>query len=304
MEGTHIFPSPLHEGSRIALLSPASIINPDVARSAIAPLEHQGWRPYFTPHALGQSGTYSGTVDARLSDLSLALDDKATDAIICTRGGYGAVHMLERFPIDKFREQPRWLVGYSDVSALHALLFRAGIASIHAPMCKHIGSTEATLPATKALYDILRGEMPCYQLPTSPLSITGEAKGKLTGGNLAVLQALIGTPYNVIGLPDTILFVEDIAEPIYKIERIFYQLRLSGALSRITGLIIGQFTEYRASASYADMYSMLRPLVEDLPVPVVFNFPVGHVENNLPLISGATVMLSVTAQNTILQFEP
>lgn len=302
MESGRIFPAPLHQGSRIAMLSPASVISPEVARSAIEPLSRQGWQPYLTAHALGTRGTYSGTADERLDDFRAALADDSTDAILCTRGGYGAVHLLERFPIDSFRRHPRWLIGYSDVSALHAILFNAGIASLHAPMCKHIGSTSASHPATAALYSILRGDMPDYTLPTSPLSVAGQATGVVTGGNLAVLQALVDTPYNVLGLPGTILFIEDIAEPIYKVERILYQLRLSGALSRIAALIIGQFTDYRPSASHPDMYGMLRPLVADLGVPVAFDFPVGHVENNLPLICGATATLTITPTSTTLHF--
>lgn len=284
------------------MVSPASIIDPQVARSAIDPLQRQGWQPYLSAHALGRHGTYSGTVDERIDDISTALSDAATGAILCTRGGYGAVHLLEHFPIDKMRANPRWLIGFSDVSALHAMLFNAGIASMHAPMCRHIGSTDAGHPATKALFSILNGVLPQYVLPTSPLSVCGKAEGVVTGGNLAVLQALIDTPYNVLGLPGTILFIEDIAEPIYKVERIFYQLRLSGALNRIAGLIIGRFTEYRPSDSHPDMYHMLRPLVKDLGIPVAFDFPVGHVDDNLPIISGAHAALEITPARTTLKF--
>lgn len=302
MTTPRILPPPLHAGSRIALLSPASIIKPEIAKSALKPLCSQGWEPYFTQHALGQSGTYSGSADERLADFNEALADNQTGAILCTRGGYGAVHLLEQFPIAEFRRNPRWLIGYSDVSALHAMLFNAGIASLHAPMCKHIGSTSATHPATATLYSILQGQMPSYSLPTSPLSVPGQATGIVTGGNLAVLQALVGTPYNVLGLEETILFIEDIAEPIYKVERILYQLRMSGALNRISGLIIGQFTEYNPSASHTHMYSMLQPLVADLRIPIAFDFPVGHVENNLPLICGAKATLQITSTSTTLDF--
>ena len=151
-------------------------------------------------------------------------------------------------------------------------------------------------------FSILKGELPDYLLPTSPLSVGGNAQGVVVGGNLAVLQALVDTPYNVLGIPDTILFIEDIAEPIYKVERIFYQLRLSGALHRISGLIIGQFTEYRPSESHSDMYGMLQPFVSDLGIPVVFDFPVGHVENNLPMISGMPARLEVGPCTTHLDF--
>ena len=297
-----ILPPALPEGSKIALVSPASVIDPQVARSAIGPLRRQGWQPYLSSHALGRYGTYSGTADERIEDIDNALSDREVGAILCTRGGYGAVHLLSRFPIDKMLSDTRWLIGFSDVSALHAMLFNAGIASLHAPMCRHIGSTDAAHPATKALFSILRGEFPEYVLPTSRLSVCGSAEGVVVGGNLAVLQALVDTPYNVLGLPGTILFVEDIAEPIYKVERIFYQLRLSGALSRISGLVIGRFTEYRGSDSHPDMYHMLQPLVADLGIPVAFDFPVGHVDDNLPMISGMPARLEITPGSTTLKF--
>ncbi|WP_289712639.1 LD-carboxypeptidase [uncultured Muribaculum sp.] len=302
MDKQCILPQALSTGSKIALVSPASVIDPQVARSALGPLREQGWQPYLSTHALGRYGTYSGTADERIEDIAAALSDTGVGALLCTRGGYGAVHLLDRFPIDKMRSNPRWLIGFSDVSALHAMLFNAGIASLHAPMCRHVGATDAEHPATKALFSILKGELPDYLLPTSPLSVGGNAQGVVVGGNLAVLQALVDTPYNVLGIPDTILFIEDIAEPIYKVERIFYQLRLSGALHRISGLIIGQFTEYRPSESHSDMYGMLQPFVSDLGIPVVFDFPVGHVENNLPMISGMPARLEVGTCTTHLDF--
>ncbi|MDE7397184.1 MAG: LD-carboxypeptidase, partial [Muribaculum sp.] len=292
----------LNAGDRIAILSPAGIINPDYVEGAIKTLRTQGWDAYATKHALGRNGTYSGTPVERLADFNEALDDPTTRAILCSRGGYGAIHLLRDFPIDKFKSDPRWLIGFSDISALHALLSTNGIASIHASMAKHLTLFSEDDPDSTALFRILRGNLPEYTLSSDYRSICGNASGRLVGGNLAVLQALINTPYDIISLPDTILFIEDIAEPIYKVERILYQLRLSGVLHKLSGLIIGQFTEYSPDRNHTDMYDALLPLVSDLGIPVAVNFPVGHVNHNLPLIESAYCHLTITTDTTKLSF--
>ncbi len=297
-----IFPRPLVERDRIAILSPAGIINPDYVDGAIKALRTQGWDAYATTNALGRYGSYSGTSAERLTDFNEVLEDPTTRAILCSRGGYGAVHLLHDFPIDKFKDDPRWLIGFSDISAIHALLSTNGIASIHASMAKHLTLSDGTDSDSTALFGILRGNLPEYTLPTDFRSICGKASGRLIGGNLAVLQALINTPYDIISNPDTILFIEDIAEPIYKVERILYQLRLSGVLSNLSGLIIGQFTEYTSDRNHNDMYDAILPLVSDLNIPIAVNFPVGHVSHNLPLIESAYSHLTISTEHTTLSF--
>lgn len=293
-------PPLLEAGDVVALLSPASAIDPTLIDGAAEALRAEGFTPRVMPHAKGRSGSFSGSAEERLSDLQAAIDDPSVKAIICSRGGYGAVHLLDRLQVHR----PVWLAGFSDISALHALWHSCGIRSIHSSMAKEL--TLRRCPgdeANRRLFSILRtGVMPAIEFPAHPLNRPGEACGQLVGGNLAVLQALISTHYNLLGLPGSILVIEDIAEPIYKVERILRQLRLSGALDRLGGIVIGQFTDYRPSADWSDMYSMISHALEGLPCPIAFNAPIGHVDSNLPFIEGAPVTLRVDSATCRISF--
>ncbi len=294
------FPRPLKDGDKIAICSPAGKIDPEIVESAVEVLRAQGWRVEVMPHALGVYGNYSGTPDERFSDLAAAFDDPEVRAIICSRGGYGVVHIMDRLSKLPLADDPKWVVGFSDISALHAVMASKGIASVHASMCAHI-KEGADDPDNAALFGILRGERPVHIFDSHPYDRQGIATGTLRGGNRAVLAELINTPYDILE-PDTILFVEDIAEPIYKIERIFYQLRLSGLLGKIRGLIVGQFTDYKPDANYEDMETMLRDAVDGYSFPVAFNAPIGHVDHNVPLLESAKITLKVSpsGRNSII----
>lgn len=291
-----VFPAPLKKGDKIAIVSPAGKIAHEKVDGAVRELAAQGWQPIVMPHALGEYGSYSGTPDERFNDLRDALADPDVRAILCSRGGYGVVHILDRLAALPLADDPKWIIGFSDISALHALMASKGIASIHSPMAAQImkGTDD---PDTAALFAILRGDRPAYTFPSHQYDRRGIATGTLLGGNLAVLAELINTPYDILR-PDTILFLEDVSEPIYKIERIFYQLRLSGLLDNIKGLIVGQFTDYKPDATYDDMETMIRDAIAPYDFPVAFNVPVGHVDHNLPLIESAKVTLKVSPSGT------
>jgi muramoyltetrapeptide carboxypeptidase len=286
------FPAPLKEGDKIAICSPAGPIAEENVTGAVEVLKQQGWEPVVMPHTLGQYGNYSGTDAERLGDLRDAFADKDVRAIICSRGGYGVVHIMEQLAKLPIENDPKWVVGFSDISALHAVMQYKGIASIHGSMTSHI-KLGADDEDNASLFAILRGEHPAYTFPSHEYDKQGIAGGKLVGGNLAVIAELINTPFDIIK-EDTILFIEDVSEPIYKIERILYQLRLSGVLQKLRGLVIGQFTEYKPDNSYENMEDMLRDMTSDCNYPIAFNAPVGHVFHNIPLIEGAKVTLKVS----------
>ncbi len=292
----------MNPGDKIAILSPASIIKPDYVNGAMDVLTACGWKPYVCHHTLGQCGSYSGSIADRLSDLESALLDSSTRAILCSRGGYGVVHMLERLEQLPLTEDPKWVIGFSDISALHALFASKGIASIHASMTKHLALTGGNDPDSAALFDILKGGKPRYCFDSHQLNRHGRAQGRIIGGNLAVLTGLIGTPFDIFKGEGYILFIEDIAEPIYKVERILYQLRMSGVLQSLKGLIVGQFTEYSPDANYHDMETMILDMVSPYSYPVAFNVPIGHVDHNIPIIENADVLLEVTPENVTLKF--
>lgn len=296
-----IFPSPLTKGDKIAIISPASHILPDYVDGACNAITQIGFQPVVSNHCKGQCGGYSGTIEQRLADFLEALHNPEVKAILCSRGGYGVVHLLEYLSADDIAENAKWLIGFSDISALHAAMVASGVASIHASMAKHLTQFGVDDEATVALFNILQGKLPTYQTPSHAFNKPGTASGTLTGGNMAVLCGLLDTDFDLLSRGD-ILFIEDVGEEVYKIERMLYNLRLSGVLSMIKGLIVGRFTDYRNPDGNGDsMEQMVKRMVEPYDIPVAFDFPVGHVDENMPLIEGAQVTLTV-ADTVTLQF--
>ncbi len=287
-----IYPAPLKPGDKIAIVSPAGNIKSNLVHEAADVLRAEGYKVEIMPHALGKWGHYSGTPDERYYDLAVALNDPEVRAILCSRGGYGVVHIMDRLNKIPVEKDPKWIIGFSDISALHALMSSKGIASIHSSMAAQIKKGPDD-PDNASLLGILRGERPAYVFPGHDYDRYGIATGQLRGGNLAVLAELINTPYDILD-PDTILFLEDVSEPIYKIERIFYQLQMSGLLGKIKGMLVGQFTEYKPDDNYKDMETMIRDRTAGYDFPLAFNVPIGHVDHNIPVIESATVTLKVS----------
>lgn len=297
-----IIPQPLHPGDTIAIVSPSSKILPKYIDGAIARLESWGYRTVIGAHAYGNHGNFAGTPEERLYDLRMALHDPEVKAILCARGGYGAVHLLDDITPQEIRDNAKWIIGFSDISALHAAWVNAGVASLHAPMCKHLTLEPDSQASTCYLRAILSGTMPQYQAEAHPFNRNGVAHARVVGGNMAVLCGLLRTPYDIFQ-ENTILFIEDVGERTYKVERMLYNLELAGVLPRLAGLIVGQFTDYKEDPGMcATMYEMIAARVARYNYPVAFGFPVGHVTDNHPIIEGAEATLSVTSQGTILRF--
>ena len=292
----------LQPGDKVAIVSPASAVKPEFIDGACYVLEQWGFTPVPSEHCRNSVGYYSGTVEERLNDLRQAIFDPEIKAILCGRGGYGTIHLTDFISTNELKINPKWIIGFSDISALHAMCHRAGIASIHSSMAKQLALFGTDNHCNKALLNILTGQLPTYTTPSHPFNRMGSVTGEIVGGNLAVLSGLIGTEYDLL-LPDKILFIEDIAEPIYKVERILYNLRLSGGLQRLKGLIVGQFTDYREPDANGDtMYGMIRRMIEPYDYPVCFDFPIGHIDGNLPVIEGATASLNITPHEAKLEF--
>ena len=284
-------PQPLIDGDRIAIVSPASIIRPQTVHAAIPVLRDQGWEVVTGRNTFNRWGTYAGTDAERLADLSEALTDPAVSAVLCSRGGYGVVHILDSLAALPLEDNQKWVIGFSDISALHALLTSRGIPSIHASMTEHIALGPDD-PDNAALFGILRGEGVSYILEADPRNRHGHAEGTLVGGNLSVIAGLTGTPYDVLR-PGVVLFVEDVNEPVYKLERIFYNLKLAGILPRLKGLVVGQFAKCPPDADFDSVEGMIERMVGEYDYPVAYGVPVGHVSHNIPLICGAPVVLDV-----------
>ncbi len=291
----------LQKNDLISIIAPSGKVNKDYVINSKKLFERFGFQTKLGSHVFSQYGRFAGTQDERLSDLQEALDDPQSKAIFCARGGYGVIHLLEKLSLNQFNKNPKFIIGYSDITALHSVINNAGICSIHAPMSSHL-SEEHEDAATLYLMDLLSGKLPGYQIDFHHLNKTGQAKGILRGGNLSVLASLRGTPFD-FPAENTILFIEDISEQAYHIERMMYNLKTGGILKKISGLIVGQFSDCEEDESLCKtIYQAIFDLVSEYNYPVCFNFPVGHVKDNYPMICGAVVHLSVNDSNCVIEY--
>ncbi len=297
-------PPSLHFNDKAVILSPSGDIDSCIVKDALYVLEEWGLIASISEYALNREGRFSGTLEHRLYDLQSAFDDPDVKLILCSRGGYGVVHLLDKLNFSIIKKYPKWVVGYSDITALHAALQYNGIASIHGPMAKHYsveGSEDISVRYTKS---ILAGESLQYEIPVSEYSYlnrVGAAEGRLFGGNLSVFCGILGSKF--AGIPDKgILFIEDIGEVPYKVDRMINQLKLAGVFDRISGLIIGKFTDYEEdNLMYMPLYESFYDLVKDYTFPVCFDFPVGHVKHNFPIIMGEIGRLDVNKDNIVFK---
>lgn len=296
-------PPNLRSGDRIAILSPASIVNPVYIDGAADFFRSEGFEPVVMPHAKGPaSGTYAASDSNRLSDLFEAYADPSIRAILCARGGYGCNHLIDKIPCSLIADNPKWLLGFSDVTALHSLSLKAGVVSLHSPMAKHLSTLPHEHYCTREIMHVLTRGLPVnYEVRSHQLAVTGHAEGILVGGNLAVFNGLADTPFDPLSKQGPkILFIEDISEQIYAVERMLIRMRLSGRLEEVTGIICGQFTEYRSDRNFPDMETMLRQTLGNLGIPLALDFPAGHIDDNLPLAIGAKTSLTVSPEKTAL----
>lgn len=292
----------------IRILSPASAIDLQWINQAKARLEQWGFRVSVAEHAYGHLGRFSATDEERLDDLNAAFSDPTIDIILCSRGGYGVQRILDRIVLPN-RPKDQWplVVGFSDVTALHALLSLHGVPSLHANMCKDISllpDDDTSLLEERKLFTLSPHSLLPFSLspstmPLSHLNRSGEAKGPLIGGNLSVLYGLQGTPYGLNNIINQcseppILFIEDICERHYHIDRMLHNLRMSGVFERISGLLVGQFTDCADDSSMGcTLMESIRQVVEPYAFPVLFDYPAGHIASNYPLLLSAEYRLSV-----------
>lgn len=292
-------PPYLHPGDKIRIVAPAGKSTEEQILPAVNWLRENGFSVETGKNIFGQYFQYSGTDQDRLSDLQEALDDPGTKAILCTRGGYGTIRIINQLDFSRFRKHPKWLIGYSDITVLHNRLHLSGYPSIHAAMCRGF-FTENNLP-TEGLYslmNLLRGEKPDYLVSPSPINRVGSVTASLVGGNLSLLHSLMGTPYD-LDTAGKILFVEDIGEYLYHIDRIMVSLRLAGKLKYLAGLVVGQFTGTKDNEEPfgKNVEEIMLDAVRDYDYPVCFGFPAGHEQPNLALRLGSPYKMKISPKN-------
>jgi muramoyltetrapeptide carboxypeptidase len=265
-------------------------------RNAAAALANWGLRPEIGENALREAGRFGGSAEQRLSDLQRAFDDPEVRLVFCSRGGYGTVHLLDKLNFAGIAHRPKWVAGYSDITALHAALQSHGIASLHAPMARHFWDEGPNDAAVRYTRNVLKDNAVEYRLAVKgglPLNRKGIAAGRLFGGNLSVFCGLLGSRYAEIPRGG-ILFIEDVGEAPYRVDRMIHQLKFAGAFDLIGGLIVGLFTGYEEDGlMYAPLRESILAVVGEYGFPVCFDFPAGHAQRNFPLIMGAEARLEV-----------
>ncbi len=293
-----IYPSFLKANDKVVILSPSGKIEAQWVEGLKAVLESYGLVVSVSEHALCAKSRFAGTDDERIQDLQEAINDAQVKAIFCSRGGYGLARIIDKIDFSALKENAKWIVGFSDITALHNALSKVGVASIHGIMAKHITMKAEGL---ENLMSMLFGTEVSYEISAHELNKIGEASGELVGGNLSVLYGLRGTPFD-IDFRGKILFIEDLGERLYHIDRMMQNLRLGGVFEKISGLVVGQFTDIDEDDSFSGgVYGVIRDAVKDYNIPVCFNFPAGHVDNNQPLKMGANYKLEVLKDKTILK---
>jgi muramoyltetrapeptide carboxypeptidase len=283
------FPTALTAGARVALVAPSGPLRDatDLER-AIANVRSFGWEPVVGEHILERDGYLAGSDQHRIADLNRLARDDSIDAIWCLRGGYGAMRLLDAIDYDAFAQRPRALIGYSDITALHAAIGqRANLVTFHGPTAR-AELSEFTRKSFAEAVSAGDGTTRTHRGAGMTTLVGGQASGRVVGGNLALVAALVGTPY-AWNLDGAILVLEDVSEQVYRIDRMLTQLCLSGALDRLAGIAFGNFTDIPDDASNAErgLEHVLRQFAENVGVPAVMNFPIGHVPDHLTVPLGA-----------------
>ena len=297
-----MLPPFLQPNDQIRIVSPSGFINPDYIYGATKALSTWGLNVSEGAFSRLEYGRFAGTKEQRIANLQQALDDPKVKAILCSRGGYGLANIIDKLDFTAFAKSPKWLIGFSDITILHNAISNLGIASVHAIMAKQLSELPADSEQVIQLRNLLFGQLPTYSLPPYELNRLGNAEGKLVGGNLSVLMGLRGSPFE----PDyskAILFIEDIGEEPYHIDRMLQNLRFSGVLAQLSGLVVGHFSECEEdSLMMQTIPQIIHSAVNEYSYPVCFNFPAGHVDYNLPLIMGANIGLEVKENGVQLKF--
>jgi muramoyltetrapeptide carboxypeptidase len=297
-------PPYLKPNDLIGIVCPAGFMAAEKVQPCVDTLKNWGYRVKLGNTVGGSSTTYfSGTDDERLTDLQQMMDDEEVKAILCGRGGYGTGRIIDNLQFRNFIKNPKWIIGYSDITVLHSHLYtNYYISSLHSPMAGAFNDEGFKNQFVRSLKDALSGNEINYEADPHFLNRTGKGSGELVGGNLSLLAHLCGTSSD-IKTKGKILFIEDVGEYSYNIDRMMYQLKRSGKLSKLSGLIVGGFTDMKDTERPfgKTVYEIIRYIVDEYEYPVCFEFPVSHTDRNYALKIGVKYKFKVSPDKVTLK---
>ena len=296
-----ISPKLLKSGDTVAIVSTARKVSKKELVHAIEIMKSWGLKVILGKSIEAEDNQFAGNDSLRKSDFQEALDNPQVKAIWCAKGGYGTVRIIDQLDFTEFNKHPKWIIGYSDITVLHSHIHNLGIETLHAQM--PVGIETKTEASRASIKKVLFEKEYTIAIPSEKINRIGKATGELVGGNLSILYSLCGSP-SAINTDGKILFIEDLDEYLYHIDRMLQNLKRNGMFKNLKGLIVGGMTEMNDNdiPFGKTVYEMILEICEGYDFPIVFNFLAGHIEDNRALIMGREVILEVNNKKAILNF--
>jgi muramoyltetrapeptide carboxypeptidase len=299
-----IRPAFLQYGDKIGIISTARKITLEELQAAITCFTSWGLEVVLGDNLFKVHHQFAGSDMERSEDLQSMLDNEEIKAVVCARGGYGTVRVIDRIDFSRFQKKPKWICGFSDVTVLHSHIHQHfGIQTIHSLMPVNLKTTECNSEAASSLKNALFGEPLSYDYPSHMLNRTGQAIGEIVGGNLSILYSLLGSSSD-INTAGKILFIEDLDEYLYHIDRMMMNLKRNGKLDNLKALVVGGMSDmYDNSIAFGrTAVEIVKEAVDEYNYPVSFNFPAGHIQDNRAFYLGSKVELTVETSRSALKF--
>jgi muramoyltetrapeptide carboxypeptidase len=297
-----IQPSHLQPGDTIGIVCPSGYIPLEKVQICIQTLEKWGYMVKLGTTVGAKKDSFSGTDQQRAEDLQTMLDDTSIKAILCARGGYGASRIIHTINFKRFNEQPKWVIGFSDITVLHAAILQQNCMSIHGPMAAAFAKGESGEPYIQSLKQVLEGDKTNYTIPAHPMNVLGNAKAEMVGGNLCIIAHLIGSK-NAFNTNGKILFLEDVGEHHYNIDRLMLQCKYAGLFENLAGLVVGGFTDLKDPSSDfgSNAYEIIKEHTLGYTFPICFDFPISHSLANFAIKQGQEYKLAISEHEVSLK---
>ena len=288
----------LKQGSKVAIAAPARCVTTEEMEYAIHWLEEKGFIPVYDERLFAVHHIFAGNDDFRAAVFQEYLDNEDIDAIWIARGGYGSIRIIDKLDFTHFLQHPKWIIGFSDGTVLHGKLSRLGVPSLHAAMPFYFANK--TPEAKQSLFDALMGQALQYEFSTHPQNRIGQMEGEIVGGNLSVLYGMMGS-HTFPDLDGKILFIEEVDEYIYHIDRMMYAMKRAGKLAHLKGLIVGGLTQIHDNTHPFGQTAeeVIAEAVSEYDYPVCFGFPAGHFDDNRTLFFGLKSRVEVTSEKSV-----